>query len=568
MEVNMNIEFKAGAFSSKTEIIYKKLIALYGKFEKSDTQEKLMSSFDELSKEEKITVTFIGQYSSGKSTIIKALTGEQDILIDADIATGAVTSYEWGGSILLVDTPGLKTGEKEEHDLMTMEAIEHSDLLVYCITSDLFSPITKRDFKQLAQKYRSKLFLMVNKMNSESGDYADLVENYTDSINKTLAPEYSIVDFHNFFVDAKDYLTGITEKDQDYIDDSFFTAFIAKLNEFVELRGLRGKLLTPVSILIDSVDNSLIEIETDDHIKEGRRLIKRICDVIEEKKRAFIKVSNEDVQRTANKFIHKGDDVAMHLGDKGYEFNDKAFQEYSEPLQAELRTNIQKYFEQYAKEVDAEVEKVMSSEMAQHFFEEHNRRLDKEFKSRNNSSERLSEIGKSFSNAANVATPKINSWLGEIANVSEGSKISIWTVNGSDLHKVVKSVGQKFGYKFKPFEALKITKKLAEISKWIGPILTGVGVFIEGAMWLVEKLGEKKIKKIKLEIKSVFKEVSEDTLKHYNAQINSAANEFDVIRNSLQAELDKLDNESVRNDDFSQQLRSIRKQLIERKRQK
>ena len=61
----------------------------------------------------------------------------------------------------------------------------------------------------------------------------------------------------------------------------------------------------------------------------------------------------------------------------------------------------------------------------------------------------------------------------------------------------------------------------------------------------------------------MFKEVSEDTLKHYNAQINSAANEFDVIRNSLQAELDKLDNESVRNDDFSQQLRSIRKQLIE-----
>ena len=108
MEVIMNIEFKAGSFSSRTETIYKRLIAVYNKFQKSETADKLSTDYDELSKEEKITVAFVGQYSSGKSTIIKALTGEKDILIDADIATGAVTPYEWGGSFLLVDTPGLK----------------------------------------------------------------------------------------------------------------------------------------------------------------------------------------------------------------------------------------------------------------------------------------------------------------------------------------------------------------------------------------------------------------------------------------------------------------------------
>ena len=559
----MDIEFKAGAFSSRTENIYKRLAALYYKFAKNEAVDKLSIDYDELAKEEKITVAFIGQYNSGKSTSIKALTGEKDIVIDSDVATSEVTPYEWGGSFLLVDTPGLKAGEKEEHDIMTMEAIEHSDLLVYCITSDLFSPITKKDFKQLAEKYRSKLFLMVNKMNAETGDYDDLVNNYTISINKTLAPEYSIIDFHHFFVDANDYLIGITKKDQDYIDDSYFTEFIVKLNEFIEFRGLKGKLLTPISILLDSVDNSLIEIETDNHIKEGKRLIKKICDVIEEKKRTFVKTANEDVQRTANKYIHKGVDVAMHLGEKGYEFNEKAFQDFSEPLEDELRQNIQKYFEQYAEEVDDEVTKVINSEMAQHFFEEHKRRLGKEFKGSNNKSERLSEIEKSVSHAANVATPKINAWIGKVANVSDGGKISIWTVNGSDLHKIVIDVGHKFGYKFKPFQALKITKKIAEISKWIGPILTGVGVFIEGAMWLAEKFGEKKTKKVKMEIKSMFNEVSEDTLKHYNKQITSAAGEFDKIKDSLQEELDKLDSESLRNDDFSKQLLSIKKELIE-----
>lgn len=356
---------------------------------------------------------------------------------------------------------------------------------------------------------------------------------------------------------------GLSRNDQDYIDDSFFTDFIEKLNEFIELRGLKGKLLTPISILLDSVENSLIEIETDDHIKEGKRLIKTVCDVIEEKKRAFIKTANEDVQRIANKYIHKGDDVAMHLGVKDYEFNEKAFQDFSEPIEDELRQNIQKYFEQYAQEVDEEITKVMNNEMAQHFFEEHNRRLGKEFKGGNNKLEKLSEIEKNVAHAANVATPKINAWIGKVANIADGKNISIWTVNGSDLHKIVKDVGHKFGHKFKPFEALKITKKIAEISKLIGPILTGVGVFIEGAMWLVEIFGEKKTKKVKMEIKTMFNEVAEDTSKHYNAQIISAAGEFDKIKDSLQAELAKLDSESVRNDELGKQLSLIKKELIE-----
>ena len=57
-------------------------------------------------------------------------------------------------------------------------------------------------------------------------------------------------------------------------------------------------------------------------------------------------------------------------------------------------------------------------------------------------------------------------------------------------------------------------------------------------------------------------EVAEDTLKHYNAQIASTASESDTIKDSLQEELDKLDSESSRNDDFSKQLLSIKKELI------
>lgn len=46
----------------------------------------------------------------------------------------------------------------------------------------------------------------------------------------------------------------------------------------------------------------------------------------------------------------------MHLGEKGYEFSDKAFQAFLDPFQEELVANIEYSFEQYAEEVDAKVQ--------------------------------------------------------------------------------------------------------------------------------------------------------------------------------------------------------------------
>lgn len=86
-------------------------------------------------------------------------------------------------------------------------------------------------------------------MNKESGDYEELVYNYTESINKTFAPEYSLTEFHHFFVDAADYLTGLDKNDHDYIDDSHFEGFIEELNRFIAVKRLTAKLITPVDII-------------------------------------------------------------------------------------------------------------------------------------------------------------------------------------------------------------------------------------------------------------------------------------------------------------------------------
>ena len=97
-----------------------------------------------------IKVTLVGQYSSGKSTIISALTNNRQIKIDADIATAEPTDYEWN-NILLTDTPGIST-DRKEHDEITKDTIRKSDLIVYVITSSLFDNIILNDFIGLAYK--------------------------------------------------------------------------------------------------------------------------------------------------------------------------------------------------------------------------------------------------------------------------------------------------------------------------------------------------------------------------------------------------------------------------------
>ena len=560
----MSVELKFKTYIDETQRLYKNLCRIYSEHGIDREMENLCEKYNSISSEEKICLSFVGQYSAGKSTIIKAMTGDSDIVIDSDIATSEVRAYRWGENALLIDTPGLHTNENKNHDELAREAIRKSDLLVYCITSDLFFPVTREDFKSLLDEYRSKMFLVVNKMNKEAaGDYDELVSNYSETINKTLAPDYSLVDFHHLFFDAKDYIEGIEENDQDIVYDSHFEKFIEELNSFIELKGLTGKMLTPLTIMIESIDTTLNDIEDDEHVREGKQLIQKIIKVIEEKKRSFVKVCTSDIQKQSHKFIQKGDEIATKIGEKGFSFNDQDLQEFSDPIQDVLCKTVTDYFNKYAEEVDEEVKRVIMSEQAMHYFTEDKRRLQQNIKGYNpRAGEVLSQVEQGIGEVTKTAVPQVSGFFAKFANVSEGKKITLWTVNGSDLHKVVKDVGHKLGYKFKPFEALKISKKIATFSNWLGPVLTGVGTFVELIGIFVEKNSEKKLSEAKQGVKIIFKGMSEETIKYYNNQVSEASIEFDKISKSLQDELRKIEENSENDHELRTKLVSIKKEIL------
>ena len=127
-------EFKAAAIDKRFQnglLRFRQLIA-----QNSDTLsvigEKFEHEIGDFLKRGFLTIAFIGEYSSGKSTIISALTNRRDIKISADIATDETTAYDWN-SIRIIDTPGLFT-ERKDHDEITYDAIRQANLLVFCLT--------------------------------------------------------------------------------------------------------------------------------------------------------------------------------------------------------------------------------------------------------------------------------------------------------------------------------------------------------------------------------------------------------------------------------------------------
>lgn len=94
----------------------------------NDLAQKMDAELQEVSERKDLRLAFVGQYSSGKSTIISALTGNKDILIDANIATDKTTEYRWN-NIILMDTPGILAGKVEKHDEITKAALKECDLI-------------------------------------------------------------------------------------------------------------------------------------------------------------------------------------------------------------------------------------------------------------------------------------------------------------------------------------------------------------------------------------------------------------------------------------------------------
>ncbi len=478
-----------------------------------------------------LSVAFIGQYSAGKSTIISALTDNRDIKIDADIATDKTTSYDWNG-IKIIDTPGLFT-DRQDHDAITYEAIDQSDLLVFCLTYMLFDSTTVENFKKLAyeKKYRWKMMLVINKMSDEAGEEAEKIANYRQSLAEALKP-YSLDEFSVCFIDAKDYCDGVDEEDDFLCEISRFETFTQELNNFVSSRGSLPKYDTPVRMALSAVNEAQVSFtrnsgEDATYFEILNRLSHKIA---RQRDRQKTQVNSITLQM-ASEIAREGTMLARKVGSN----------EDFEQLNQQAESNIQKYYEQAgqqiqtvvdqaAKNIQQDFAEVLEGDLVRHFIASFDQKQNISAQNINDDLD-LANLKIQISNLKKIGE-KVGVGIQQLAttgasNVTQqGFFYSATNVAGSNLHHAVYGIGKFLGFKFQPWGAVNLAKNIGNLAKCVAPALFVVGFAVDVADTIKQQEREQQMADVRRDITSQFQAIGKDLESQLKIQLNEYNNQF------------------------------------------
>ncbi|MBT8082414.1 MAG: 50S ribosome-binding GTPase [Gammaproteobacteria bacterium] len=147
---------------------------------------------------DEVHLCFFGEVSAGKSSLIRALAPEADVVIDVvGGSTGDVRHYQWrsedGAEILLTDVPGIGGTEEGLSEVATAEA-QRADVVLFVCDSDLTRPEVAAIGSLL--EFDKPLVIVLNKADRFSPDeQAALMEKLlerVDSVGGTVERDHVV----------------------------------------------------------------------------------------------------------------------------------------------------------------------------------------------------------------------------------------------------------------------------------------------------------------------------------------------------------------------------------------
>src|SRR5690606_2387262 len=429
-----------------------------------------------------LNLVFAGQYSAGKSSLIKMLTGIEDIKIGAGVTTDVVTQYQHK-SLNIWDTPGILAGECEQHDAKALEAIAKADLLVYVITNELFDDIVGAAFRDLCFKQgRAKeMMIVINKFESDSADKETKIASIAQVLEPKIPEDFPIV-----FTDAQSFFDALDEEDeqerQELLALSNSEGFTKAINDFVAQRGLYARLTTPLQQLQITLESKIDELTISDPLQKGLvSLLMQNKRVFQANKRDLIKKVGADLDKLNGQIIEQGNQLADALGGEQEEFEkvqDSSTYECERLINSALE-DLQVTVSECLSDLAAEIVELANTpaslkinealDAAKNFNPEAERGKVGSF-----SKDDLLKLNSALSQSMTKSAEKGFSFLAKSA-VGDASKTGLKSVSGSTLHSAIKEVGGFFGYKFKAWEAVKIADKIGKGAKFLGPAMAIFG---------------------------------------------------------------------------------------------
>lgn len=473
-----------------------------------------------------LNLVFVGQYSAGKSSLIKMLTGIERIKIGAGVTTDVVTQYQHK-SLNIWDTPGILAGECEQHDAKALKAIAKADLLVYVITNELFDDVVGAAFRNLCFKQgRAKeLMIVINKFESDSADKVTKIAGITAVLEPKIPEDFPIV-----FTDAQSFFDSLDEEDEQEREEllalSNAEGFTKAIDDFVAQRGLYARLTTPLQQLQVTLESKIDELTISDPLQKGLvSLLTQNKRVFQANRRDLIKKVGTELDNLNGQIVEQGNRLADALGGEQDEFEkvqDSSAYECGRLITSALE-DLQATVDECLSDLEAELVELANSPASLKI----NEALDaaKNFSPQADqgkvgtfSKDDPLELNGALSQSMMKYAEKGFSFLAK-STVGDASKTGLKSVSGSTLHNSIKEVGCFFGYKFKAWEAVKIADKIGKGAKFLGPAMAICAVGMQMYDDYQQSENAKEILRIKRDIRKSYKEYSDAVRKNIDAQL-------------------------------------------------
>lgn len=431
-----------------------------------------------------ISMVFVGQYSAGKSSIITMLTGRDDIAIGAGITTENTGVYDWNG-IQVVDTPGIHTEQRPDHDEISYRAIAAADILVFVVTSQMFDSNIANHFRTLAidKDKAGEMMLVVNKMQmTAEGNTPRQQEAIRGDIAKVIAP-YKPEQLHLCFLDAKSYLDGMARMDASperarrLIERSGYEDLVKALNDFVREKSLGARMTTDLYQIEELIHKALDKLEDKSDNEDINALEENFARQRRTISDSRARLKNELLNiflNAANRIREVGIDAATCVTDTAeaadMEAQLAAKMEEANILAADCQTEAEAALQTGLTAVESDLDSMENSFFSMQL------------------KESLAGSYDTLPDNVQAILRGTESVLRELSTVINGGSVSLAAVSSDALHDAVLAAGKLVQYKFKPWQAAKIAGKIEKA----GQVLGVLGVAIDIGMQLKEEFDEEK----------------------------------------------------------------------------
>ena len=474
-----------------------------------------------------ISLAFIGQYNAGKSSLIRALTGTTDVVVDANVATDQVVEVSWQG-LRLIDTPGVQAG-RPEHNHITETAIASADLLVFVVTAELFDATIADYFREVVvdRGRGGECLLVVNKSSQDAGTH----ETKLAAIAEVLDP-LSPNDVPTIFTDAlsREWADNSDDEDErrELLEESGFLELATKIDDFARTSGLRGQLTTPVYEALNVIDEAAAVLADDAKSRATIDVLRRQRSTLQEHRRELDEQVREAIVDTRNRIASLGDELADRM----------TASTEAAALQAAVDERSE-VAERYAHELDEMVERAIdeTSSRLQSALASQSQ-LALEFLAGTDGAASTGPItlradleaaggGETFPTEAlqglNQVLTKTSTFFSQNARAGEKG------------HALVYGVGKRLGVKFRPWGAVKTARFLGRAVGVLAVAAAAADIWNQHQQEKREAAEEEELQKRRVGLRSAFQMLASDMAE----QTSSAFSRY--LHTSYDAALDFVD---------------------------